>query len=277
MREREVGMICESCKKSIPETAGFCPGCGIKIEKPEPVQAADVAAETVGGPAPVAAPEPEKESPVTAADKPKSNNALLWIIVIIVLLGAGAAGGYVFYTTFFLNKETPKSDSQSVPGVPDQGQVLPSPGGQGGQMQPGGPSEPSMQPQPSPMPPMQPPAQVQQQTASQLLTKVEIKASALVSDIKNGKPAGFSSSFLIGSSRVAHYVQYQKAQPGQTIFASVFYKDGVAIFKCGPKPLQYPTGNYFCRAAQNLDEGNYEVRFIVDGVESQILRFKVAY
>jgi hypothetical protein len=266
-------MICESCKKNIPETAKFCPSCGGKIEKQEPEQAADAQAAPAAASSPIAAPEPVQDKTAAAADKPKSNNTLLWIIVLIVLIGAAAAGGYVFYTTF-LKKDTPKFDSQSVPGMHDQGQVP------GGQMQPGSPADSSMQPQQAPMPPqspMQPQAQVQQQMTPQLLTKVEIKASALVSDIRNGKPAGFSSSFLIGASRVAHYVQYQKAKSGQTTFGSQFYKDGAMIFKCGPKPLQYPSGNYFCRAGQNLDEGNYEVRFIVDGVESQILRFKVTY
>ncbi len=249
-------MICESCKNNIPDTAKFCPVCGAKIEPQKPVEAAEIPAAPVVAPPvaeqapvapPVATPAPARDMTTPVADKPKSNNTLLWIIVLIILIGAGGVGGYICYNTFF-KKEAPQFDSQPMPGMPEQGQ---------------------MQPQ---QPPMQP-----QTMTPQLLTKVEIKASSLVSDIKNGKPSGFATSFLVGASRVAHYVQYQKAVPGQTTFGSQFLKEGVPIFKCGPKPLQYPSGNYFCQATQGLEEGNYEVRFTVDGVESQILRFKVTY
>lgn len=333
-------MVCESCKSNIPETAKFCPGCGAKIERRDPEQAADkqesavkaapVAAASVAGAAvsssepdaaagsgaPVAS-GPTPDEPVTAvaagtvkdekkggADKPKSGSPALLIIILLVLFIAAAASGYFYYNKF-IKKEPPKTENQAAPGIPGQAQA---PGIPTGQSQPGGSTESSAgQPQPpasqaggnppvpstqpqlpytqpgSPagssvqQPSMPPPSQDQYQPPPQMRTRVAIKASALAADFRNGRPEGFSSSFMVGASRVVHYVQYDKASVGQTTFSSQFYHNGAMIFKCGPSPLQYKSGKYFCRPAQNLDPGNYEVKFIVDGNEEQILKFSVSY
>jgi hypothetical protein len=115
------------------------------------------------------------------------------------------------------------------------------------------------------------------QSASKSVSNISIKASALTSDVVNGKPAGLSKKFKYGKSRVAHYVQYANVIPGQTIFTSEFYKDGSFLFKCGSRPLQNPSGNYFCRPQQDLEAGSYEVRFSIDGMPKPTLRFTVTY
>jgi len=104
---------------------------------------------------------------------------------------------------------------------------------------------------------------------------VKIKASSVASDVRSGRPVGLSSSFKAGTTKVLHYVQFTNATPGQTTLSSQFYKDGVLIFKCSPKVMQYPSANYFCRMEQNLAAGNYEVRLLADGVEKKTTYFRV--
>jgi hypothetical protein len=261
--------------------------------------AAGAEATAAGGSAPVepAAVSPEllKDEKIGVADKPKSGSPALLIIILLVLFVAAAAGGYYYYTKY-MKKDQPQT--QTPAGAPGQAQV---PGVPAGQAQPGAttdpstsqpqlpasavpstqPQQPSAQPDspagPSAQQPQMPPPKDQYQPQPQMRTRVAIRASALASDFRNGRPMGFSSNFRFGSSRVVHYVQYDKASVGQTSLSSQFYQNGAMLFKCGPSPLQYKSGKYFCRAAQNLNPGEYEVKFIVDGNEEQILKFRVDY
>ena len=236
-------MVCESCKMTIPDTAKFCPQCGSKLEKAEPARVEEAkppvqetAAPVVAEPA-VAA-ETAKPAGSPTAEKPKASNAVLWIVVVLVLLAAGAAGGYFFYKTF-MQKDGFQSGGQNQQAVQQP-------------LQPG-------QQQPAPTPP----------------TSVEITASAIVADIVNGLPTGFTNEYRVGASRAVHYVKYQKALPGQTNISSQFYRDGKLIFKCGPNVVQYKAGNYFCRPDKDFEAGAYEVKFFVDGTERQPLGFRV--
>jgi hypothetical protein len=141
--------------------------------------------------------------------------------------------------------------------VRDQSQYQGAAGGQNQQAM-----QQPLQPGQQQPPPMQP-------------TPVEITASAIVADIVNGLPTGFTTDYRVGASRVVHYVKYQKALPGQTNISSQFYRDGKLIFKCGPNVVQYKAGNYFCRPDKDFEAGAYEVKFFVDGIERQPLGFSV--
>lgn len=249
-------MVCESCKMTIPDTAKFCPQCGSKIEKAETARVEEAKPPVQETAAPVVA-EPAVETakpPVLqTAEKPKSSNALLWILVVLVLLAAGAAGGYFFYKTF-MQKDGFQSGGQTAR---DQSQHQVTAGGQNQQA-----VQQPLQPGQQQPPPMQP-------------TPVEITASAIVADIVNGLPTGFTTDYRVGASRAVHYVKYQKALPGQTNISSQFYKEGRLVFKCGPNVVQYKAGNYFCRPDKDFDAGNYDVKFFVDGIERQPLGFRV--
>jgi hypothetical protein len=249
-------MVCESCKASIPDAARFCPQCGSKIEKAESLKIEESIPPVQETAEAVAAVEAAKPVVPQTAGKQKAGNPVLWILAILILLAAGAAGGYFIYKTF-LQKNEPQFASQPVRGLPDQSQYQ---GAAGGQNQQGmqQPLQPGQQ-----QPPLTPP------------TTVEITASAIVADIVNGLPTGFTTEYKVGGSRVVHYVKYQKALPGQTNISSQFYRDGKLIFKCGPNVVQYKAGNYFCRPNKDFDAGAYEVRFFVDGVERQPLGFTV--
>jgi|WetSurMetagenome_2_1015567.scaffolds.fasta_scaffold00030_16 hypothetical protein len=269
-------MICESCKSNIPDAAKFCHKCGNKIEKEAPARAEDkqeFQTRDAAGSAPVvdaaaassvtAASGPVGDSVTGSADKPESGNRARWIIVSILLFVAAVAGGYLFYKSFLI-KEPPKAEAPKIPGLPDQSRVSPA------AQSPPSTGRPAQQTAP-------PAYQDQYQSRPQMRTKVVIMDSALAADIRNGRPTGVAANFRYGASRVAHYVEYGRAGAGLTTFSSQYYQNGALLFKCGPRPLQYASGKYFCRPAQHLDPGNYEVRFFVDGNEEQILEFRVDY
>jgi hypothetical protein len=273
---------------------------------PEPESASTSGPET-------AAAGPVKDETAVAAVKPKASPMPL-VIVLLALFLVAAGGGYYYYSTY-MKKDQPQQQAQ-IPGQsqspgtpggqPPQGYSAGQPAGQ----QPGAPADPSVsQPQPGspqtggpsmqaqppqpysqpgqpgsqagpsmqPTQPITPPPPQDQYQPPQPRTRVAIKASSLATDFRNGRPVGFSTSFRQGASRVVHYVQYTKASVGQTTFNSQFYQNGQLIMKCGPSALQYASGNYFCRPANHLGPGNYEVKFFVDGNEEQILKFRVDY
>ena len=252
-------MVCESCKASIPDSAKFCPQCGSRVEKAEPPKNQEISPPVQAAAAPAAAGPAEagtiKPEAPPAPVKPKSGNAVFWILIVVILLAAGAAGGYFFYK-IFIQKDMSGPGSQTVRSAPDQARY---PGASGDQNPQGvQPLQPGQQ-QPAPMPP----------------TTVEVTESAIVMDIVNGLPTGFTTEFRAGASRAVHYVKYNKAQPGQTNISSQFYKDGKLVFKCGPNVVQYRAGNYFCRPDKDFEAGIYEVKFFVDGMERPPLSFRV--
>lgn len=243
--------------------------------------------------------EPVREELARAVPKAKSNNAVVWIVLIIVLFAAGGGGGYYYFKQSKQKNES-KYVSESASGVipspaPNQtAPPLPAP-------EPMPTTAPNQRPVlnqtslPAPTPKRTPPPATNQNPASNRaalpvpvtaplpaaapnpkpVSNVVVGASAIVRDINNGRPVGSSSNFRVGASNVAHYVNYAMATPGQTTFSSQFYKDGAYFFKCASRPLKFQKGNYFCRTTQHLDAGDYEVQFSVDGLERQVLSFRV--
>jgi|WetSurMetagenome_2_1015567.scaffolds.fasta_scaffold01521_11 ribosomal protein L40E len=270
------------CGMSAPQTAA-----AVDSEEASVEAAAVIKQQAATPTAPVA------EEPAAAIqeppDKPKSGKLVLWSIVIVVLLAASTAGGYFLYTKFMI-KNMPAANDQSVAisqpapahirpteAPPAQAPVNTSPP----QIvtSPSASSAPA-EAKPGPAATVPAPQQTQVDHAQPITTSlpmagVRIKASAMINDVRDNKPYGFGTQFQFGASRITHYVYYDNAIPNQTILSSRYYKDGAFLFACQNRAVQYSLGRYYCRPSANLAPGNYEVKFGIDGVETQTLKFSV--
>jgi hypothetical protein len=164
------------------------------VDKPQEGKVAGPAATTpaVAGEAPKTA--------TTAAGRSKTSSAGLWIILLIVLLAAIIAGGYFAYKKYF-SKDSDMKTAQVAP-APDSS--IPA--------TPATPYAPTVAGNSTEQ---KPPIQ-RSVIASTPQSRIGIKASALINDVRNGRPYGFGTNFRVGASRVAHYVMYTNAVPNQT-------------------------------------------------------------
>ena len=106
------------------------------------------------------------------------------------------------------------------------------------------------------------------------MSSVKIYNAVMAERVDNCEPVGINTEFAAGNRSLVYHARYGDGIVGQTRFVFRWYRQGAEIYEA-QHMAQYTSGCVWSSCQQDFEEGQYNVKLFVDGIERNTLSFNI--